>query len=62
MTIDEARTRAALTVPEAAALLGVGTRQCYEAARRGEIPAIRVGRRWIVPTAALLRLLGEDVA
>jgi excisionase family DNA binding protein len=44
-------------IEEAAALLGIGRSRCYEAARTGEIPAIRIGRRLLVPRAALERLL-----
>jgi hypothetical protein len=32
----------------------------YKAARRGDIPTIRIGGRWKVPTAALRRQLGLD--
>ena len=32
----------------------------YDAARRGEIPTIRVGRRLLVPTAELRRMLKLD--
>jgi excisionase family DNA binding protein len=46
-----------LTVHEAAELLGVAASSYYAAARRGEVPAIRVGRRLIVPGAALERWL-----
>lgn len=45
------------TVPEAATLLGIGRNAAYEAVRNGEIPAIRIGKRWLVPVAALERLL-----
>ena len=52
-----------LTVPEAAALMRVGVRTYYAAAARGEVPACRIGRRLVVPGAALRRLLmGEEVA
>lgn len=47
-----------LTVERAGELLGIGRRQTYEAIHRGDIPAIRVGRRLIVPTSRLLELLG----
>lgn len=54
-----------LSVPEAARLLGVGRTAAYAAARefersdgRSGLPAVRVGTRFRVPTAALLRLLG----
>lgn len=46
--------------PEVGQLLGLGRAATYEAARRGDIPIIRFGRRIIVPTAALRRLLGVD--
>jgi excisionase family DNA binding protein len=47
-----------LRVPEAAALLGVSASTYYAAAARGEVPVVRVGRRLVVPGAALARLLG----
>jgi excisionase family DNA binding protein len=50
-----------LTVPEAAQLLGVSARTYYAAAARGEVPAIRVGRRLVVPGAQLRRLLEGGV-
>ncbi|MDP8929738.1 MAG: helix-turn-helix domain-containing protein [Actinomycetota bacterium] len=59
MGLDEIRDRATLTVAEAAELLGVGRSSAYEAARRGDIPTLRVGRRLVVPVPALLRLLEE---
>jgi excisionase family DNA binding protein len=48
---------ATLTVDEAAQRLRIGRNQCYEGVRRGDIPAIRVGARWLVPISALDRLL-----
>ena len=48
-----------LTVPEAAALLCIGKSLAYDAIRRGEIPSIRVGHRFLVPVAAL-RLMMEQ--
>jgi excisionase family DNA binding protein len=45
------------TVPEAAELLRVSARTLYAAAARGEVPAVRIGRRLVVPGAALARLL-----
>lgn len=46
-----------LTVPEAAALLRVGERTLRSAIARGEVPARRIGRRIVVPGAALARWL-----
>jgi excisionase family DNA binding protein len=54
----DART---LSVKDAAKLLGIGRNSAYEAVRRGEIPAIKIGRRRIIPRMALARLLGEIV-
>ena len=57
----EAPTRLTLTVEEAAAALGISRAGAYDAVRRGEIPSIRIGRRVLVPRAALERLLdGAD--
>jgi excisionase family DNA binding protein len=49
-----------VTVEEAASLLGVGRTAGYEAARSGTIPTIRIGRRLVVPTAALEKLLSAS--
>lgn len=55
--------RVTLTVEEATRELGIGRGLAYEAARRGELPTIRVGRRLLVPVDALDRLLaGEGTA
>lgn len=43
--------------PEAAQVLGVGRSTIYEAARRGDIPTVRIGRLRLVPRRALERLL-----
>lgn len=59
MGLEEIRDRATLTVEEAAELLGVGRSSAYEAARRGDLPAMRLGRRLVIPVPALLRLLDE---
>jgi len=45
------------TVEETAKILGIGRNSAYEAVARGEIPVIRVGKRLLVPKAALERLL-----
>jgi excisionase family DNA binding protein len=55
------RVRSGLTytLNEAARRLGISRALAYEAAHRGELPVCRIGRRVLVPRAALLRLL-ED--
>jgi excisionase family DNA binding protein len=45
--------RKTCTVEEAAALLGIGRSSAYAAINSGEIPSIRIGRRVLVPVAAL---------
>lgn len=47
-----------LTVPEAAKVLRVGVSRAYEMAQRGEIPAVRIGRRIRIPREGLKPLLG----
>jgi excisionase family DNA binding protein len=48
-----------MTVPEAARWLGIGRNAAYEAARRGEIPTIRIGHLLRVPVIALQRKLEQ---
>ena len=48
------------TLSEVASVLRISRGSAYEAAKRGEIPIIRIGRRLLVPSAALERLLAGD--
>lgn len=48
-----------LTVAEAAKCLGICRNSAYEAIARGEIPVIRIGKRLLVPKAALEVLLSD---
>jgi len=48
-----------LTVEEARQVLRLSRGSMYEAIRRGEAPGIRIGRRILVPRAALQRLLDD---
>jgi excisionase family DNA binding protein len=49
-------------IEEAGKRLGIGRNAAYEAAKRGEIPTIKIGKRLLVPKAALHRLLAGDVS
>jgi len=49
-----------MTVVEAAKQLGIGRNQAYAAARRGELPVIRIGKRLVVPLAAFERMMQGD--
>ena len=51
-----------LTVNEAGKLLGLSRNSSYAAIRRGEIPSVRIGKRILVPRAALQKLLNGDEA
>lgn len=51
--------RLVLTVEEAAQLLGISRSFAYEAVQRGDIPSMRIGRRILVPKAALERFLAS---
>ena len=51
--------RLTYTLTEAARRLGISRALAYEAAHRGELPVCRIGRRMLIPRAALMRLL-ED--
>ena len=54
----EAAADATMSVEEAGRLLGIGRGTAYRAARDGQIPTLRLGRRLVVPRARLLALLG----
>jgi excisionase family DNA binding protein len=52
--------RRTYTVQEAARLLGISRGVAYEAVRTGQIRAITVGRRILIPPSALTELLGHE--
>lgn len=60
--IPDPAAQPTLSVPVAGAYLGLGRDSAYAAANRGDLPVIRIGRRMVVPTAALRKLLGVDAA
>lgn len=49
-----------ISVSEAGQLLGLSRNSAYEAVRRGDIPAVRVLSRWLVPRAALEAMLARS--
>ena len=51
--------RATITVPEAATMLGLSESATYEAVTRGEIPAVRIGRRVLIVRDRLIALLHD---
>lgn len=60
LVVPDPRERPTLTVKEAAALLGISLHGAYDAAHRGELPVIWIGRRMLVLTAGLLAMVGLD--
>jgi excisionase family DNA binding protein len=56
------KERLTLTVDETAKRLGIGRSQTYAGIRNGQIPAIRIGKRYLVPVASLERMLGLSEA
>lgn len=47
-----------MPVERAGSFYGLGRSAAYDAAARGDIPTIRLGRRLMVPTATAARQLG----
>ena len=53
-----------MSVPDAAAVLGISRAHAYDLARRGQLPVrvLHLGSRLVVPTAELRRLLDGGAA
>ena len=60
--IPPADARLGYSIEEFAERVGIGRTLAYQAALRGEIPTRRIGRRLIVPRAALDAWLAGDGA
>jgi len=54
-------TRLCITVPEAAAMLGLSRNFAYELVKQGQLPVIRFGKRPLIPRVALERMLERGV-
>lgn len=63
-TAGDLAGRVTISVAEAGIICGVGRSAAYDAVHRGEIPTVRIGRRYRVPVARLLAMLdaGTPVA
>jgi excisionase family DNA binding protein len=57
-----AAARLTLTVEEAAEALGISRASAYEAVRVKQIPSVRIGKRILVPKAALEKMLEAAAA
>jgi hypothetical protein len=60
--MPKSRGEYGLSVPEAGAMIGLSINPSYEAAKRGEIPTVKMGGLLIVPKAIWLRKLGVTEA
>jgi excisionase family DNA binding protein len=58
--LPDPEDRPTVTVDESSEILGISRGAAFNAVKRGEIPSIRIGRRLLVPTAALLRMLDGE--
>ncbi len=60
LSLDLSSLGPTLDIPTAARLLGCGRSLAYELAKRDQFPCrvLRLGSRYVVPTADLLRALG----
>ena len=52
--------RETVTVDQVAEALGICRALAYQGVRSGQIPSIRIGRRFLIPRAALERLLADS--
>jgi hypothetical protein len=52
--------RHVLSIPEAAGVLGLSVSSTYTAARRGDFPVRRIGRRFVVPARPFFDWLNGD--
>lgn len=59
MTIEEALSRATISVPDAGSIFyDLSRNAAYDAAKRGDIKTIKVGGRIVVPVAPIAQQLG----
>ena len=54
--------RLCITVPEAAAMLGLSRNFAYELVKQGQLPVIRFGKRLLIPRVALEKMLEKGFA
>ena len=59
MDITDKSEPLTITVEEASRRLGISRGLAYSLVRRGEIPAVRLGRRIVVPAGAVESIIRE---
>lgn len=60
MRIPTAEEQPTMRPDDLCAVLDLSRSSVYQGMAQGEIPSIRIGRRLLVPTAALRAMLGLD--
>ncbi len=58
LRVEDLDGRAVISVEEFAQVIGISRTAAYDAAKRGEFPVRRLGRRLFVPVPALLAWFG----
>ena len=58
--LNEALAKPTVSMAVTSRALGLSKNATYEAAHRGEIPSLRFGKRMVVPTTWLRKVLGLD--
>lgn len=59
--VDAALAKPTTSVEVAGRVLGISRAAAYRAAGSGDLPAFRIGRKIVVPTAKLRQLIGLEV-
>ena len=52
-----ASERLTVNVSEAATMLGISRNSAFAAVRNGQIPALKLGRRWLISRHVLARMI-----
>jgi excisionase family DNA binding protein len=61
LSMGDDSIRLTITVEDAARILGISRGAAYTCARDGSLPTIRLGKRLLVPKAAIQRMLMLDL-
>ena len=61
LKVDCSEAKYTMTIQEAATALGIDLNLAYNLVRSGEIPARRLGRRWVVLRQPFERMMGHDI-
>jgi excisionase family DNA binding protein len=57
--MQSSEAKLTMSVSEAAKKLGIARNSLYEGIKRGEVPCIRIGKRILIPIAALEKKLSR---